>query len=218
MTAQEMLETVANGENSGVEFKRENVRPEHLAEEIVAFANFEGGMILIGVTDDGVIEGVQRTDTEQWLMNICSHNVSPAIIPSFQKVRIEDKTVAVLKVPKGPYKPYQASSGKYYIRIGSTKRMVTREALARLLQLPGMLHYDITPVPGPRTRIWIRPNCINIFLIFIYSILRRNLPNCAGVFLLMPKFWLRPKKNTRPQSAGCSCSVRNQDGICLNPE
>ena len=77
MTAQEMLETVANGENSGVEFNRENVRPEHLAEEIVAFANFEGGMILIGVTDDGVIEGVQRTDTEQWLMNICSHKESP---------------------------------------------------------------------------------------------------------------------------------------------
>jgi len=147
MTSQELLEIIANGENSNVEFKRENIRPEHLAEEIVALANFEGGLILIGVGDDGSIEGIQRADMEQWLMNICSHNVNPAIIPSYQKVRINGKMVAVLKIPKGAHKPYQASSGKYFVRVGSTKRLVTREGLARLFQLSGMVHYDTTPVP-----------------------------------------------------------------------
>jgi len=77
MTARELLEIIANGENSAVEFKRETIRPEHLAEEIVAFANLEGGAIFTGVADDGFIEGVQREDLEEWLMNICSHNIVP---------------------------------------------------------------------------------------------------------------------------------------------
>ncbi|MEW5899362.1 MAG: ATP-binding protein [Bacillota bacterium] len=147
-TARKLLEIIANGENSAVEFKQETVGPEHLAEEIVAFANLEGGTIFIGVADDGFIEGVQREGLEEWLMNICSHNVIPAIIPFYEKVQVEGKPVAVLKIPKGTHKPYQTAAGKYFIRVGSTKRLATREDLARLCQLSGMVHYDITPVPG----------------------------------------------------------------------
>jgi predicted HTH transcriptional regulator len=56
----ERLELVANGESSGVEFKRDDVRPEQLAKELVALANFEGGRLLLGVEDDGSISGIQR--------------------------------------------------------------------------------------------------------------------------------------------------------------
>ncbi|MFO1420129.1 MAG: ATP-binding protein [Candidatus Competibacteraceae bacterium] len=41
-------EMIANGENSGVEFKRDDIRLEQLAKEIVAFANVQGGRILFG--------------------------------------------------------------------------------------------------------------------------------------------------------------------------
>jgi len=44
-----LLEMITNGENSGVEFKRDDVRPEQLAKEIVALLNFQGGHLLIGV-------------------------------------------------------------------------------------------------------------------------------------------------------------------------
>ena len=54
-----LLEIIANGENSGVEFKRDDIRPEQLAKEIVALANHRGGIILIGVEDDGTISGIQ---------------------------------------------------------------------------------------------------------------------------------------------------------------
>ena len=168
MTARELLEIIANGENSAVEFKREAVRPEHLAEEIVAFANLEGGTIFIGVADDGFIEGVQREDLEEWLMNICSHNVVPAIIPFYEKVQVEGKTVAVLKIPKGTHKPYQTATGKYFIRVGSTKRLATREDLARLFQLSGMVHYDITPVPGTAEKDLDPDKLRNYFLEFNY--------------------------------------------------
>ena len=43
MKRAELLELIAGGENSGVEFKRDDLRPEQLAREVVALANFQGG-------------------------------------------------------------------------------------------------------------------------------------------------------------------------------
>lgn len=45
MLKSELLEIIANGENSGVEFKRDDLRPEQLAKEIVALLNFQGGKL-----------------------------------------------------------------------------------------------------------------------------------------------------------------------------
>jgi len=55
MLKTELFEIIANGENSGVEFKRDDIRPEQLAKEVVALVNFQGGKILLGVDDDGSI-------------------------------------------------------------------------------------------------------------------------------------------------------------------
>lgn len=72
MLKTELLEIIANGENSGVEFKRDDIRTEALAREIVAMANLRGGMVLLGVEDDGSISGIQREDLETWVMNVQS--------------------------------------------------------------------------------------------------------------------------------------------------
>lgn len=53
MRIDELKEIIDNGENSYIEFKEEGIKAKDLAEEIVAFANSEGGMILIGVDDAG---------------------------------------------------------------------------------------------------------------------------------------------------------------------
>lgn len=45
MLCAELFEIINNRENSGVEFKRDDIRPEQLAKEAVAFANFQGGRI-----------------------------------------------------------------------------------------------------------------------------------------------------------------------------
>ena len=53
MLRTELLEIIANLENSGVEFKRDDCRPEQLAKEVVAMANFRGGLIILGVEEIG---------------------------------------------------------------------------------------------------------------------------------------------------------------------
>jgi ATP-dependent DNA helicase RecG len=142
-----LLELIAQGENSSVEFKRVEVHPESLAKELVAFSNTLGGVVLIGVDDNGQIIGTQaRPNIEEWVTNVVRNNIIPAICPKIESYRTDGKTVIVIQVDKGPDKPYQSIDGKYWLRVGSTNRMATKEELSRLFQQAGLVHYDIAPV------------------------------------------------------------------------
>ncbi len=85
MNNEELIEIIKNGESSKIEFKTEDVHPESLAGEIVSFANFSGGSILIGVGDDGEIKGVTRTGMEEFIINVCRNNIEPSLIPIIEK-------------------------------------------------------------------------------------------------------------------------------------
>ncbi len=152
MLKNELLEIIANGENSLVEFKRDDVRPEQLAKEIVAFANSYGGKLLLGVEDDGTPSGIQRADLEHWIMDtVCSRYVHPAVIPLYEEVQMEaNLRVAVITVPMGVSKPYVMRHNdreEFYIRAGSTSRLANREQIIRISASGGMLHVETLPVP-----------------------------------------------------------------------
>ena len=153
MNRTELMEIIRNGESSGVEFKRDDVHPQSLAKEIASLANLEGGCILLGVEKDGTVTGLTRPDIEEGVMNICSNNIQPAIIPYFEVVLCEgDKKIGVITIPEdSPDKPYKALRGSQwvtFVRIGSTSREASREQEQRLYQASGVLRCDIKPVPG----------------------------------------------------------------------
>jgi len=150
MLKDELLEIIANGENSGMEFKRDDLRPEQLAKEVVAMVNFQGGTLLLGVEDDGAISGVQRDQLEEWVMNVVQSKIHPMILPFYETIQVDDKQVARINFPQGISKPYvvrDKGSEKIYIRVGSTSREATREQQMRLFELGGMLHTEVMPVP-----------------------------------------------------------------------
>jgi len=135
------------GENSSVEFKRQEVHPDTIAREMVAFANTRGGTILIGVDDSGTIAGIDDSiNWEERIANIARHNIVPALTVEYHEVSVNNRCVGVIDVPKGPDKPYQTSKNFYFIRIGSTTRTATQGELMRMFQHAGMFHYDLTPV------------------------------------------------------------------------
>lgn len=152
MLKSELLEIIANRENSGVEFKRDDIRPEKLAKEAVALANFQGGKILLGVEDDGTITGIQRDNTEEWVMNVFREKIHPMILPFYEEIQVNDNTrVAVISIPMGISKPYVIRHNgreEVYIRVGSTSQIATREQQMRLFESGGMLHIEMLPVPG----------------------------------------------------------------------
>lgn len=153
MLKSDLMQLIANGENSGVEFKRDDLRPEQLAKEISALANLKGGYLLLGVEDDGRISGIQRPDLELWVMDtVFGRYVHPLILPFYEEVALDDgKRVAVVTLTEGMAKPYAVRHNdreEVYVRAGSTSRRATREQMARLFESGGMLHSEILPVSG----------------------------------------------------------------------
>lgn len=148
MTPQDLKNILQQGENSSVEFKESAVRPESVAREMVAFANSAGGVIIIGVADDGTLRGIDADkNIEEWVMNIARTSVSPALNVIFERVDIEGTLLGAITVPKGADKPYQTGD-KYMIRVGSTNRVASQAELMRLFQMSGVFHYDTVPVNG----------------------------------------------------------------------
>lgn len=144
---------IAQGENHAVEFKSAQVNPDSLARELVAFANTQGGVVLLGVEDSGEISGLpEDRHYEEWVMNIARENVIPALDVVVHHVVYEQKAVLLIQVPKGPDKPYQTRKYQFLIRVGSTNRVATQAELMRLFQQSGVFHYDLQGVDGTSIR------------------------------------------------------------------
>jgi predicted HTH transcriptional regulator len=60
----ELQRLVIEGEGHQLEFKRKASHPEKIVREMIAFANTEGGTILIGVDDNGTLPGIKYPDEE----------------------------------------------------------------------------------------------------------------------------------------------------------
>jgi len=155
MNRTELAELIHNGENSGVEFKRDDVRPEQLAKEMAALLNLEGGYILLGVEDDGVISGLARDpgEAEEWVMEAARTHLRPAAIPFWETLEWDDGTVVgIVSLPAdAPDKPYKMKRGTAWmtqVRVGTTSRDATDEEEARLYMQSGRLSYDRRSVPG----------------------------------------------------------------------
>lgn len=151
MLKAELLEIITNGENSGIEFKRDDIRPEQLAKEIVALANLQGGRILLGVDDDGSISALQRDNTQEWVLNVFRDKVFPQLIPFYEELVIDDKRVAVITLATGLSKPYMLKHNQreeVYIRMGDRSELASREQQLRLFESGGLLHVEVLPVAG----------------------------------------------------------------------
>jgi ATP-dependent DNA helicase RecG len=151
MKKKELLELIANGENSGVEFKQDMIRPEQLAKEIVALANLKGGRILLGVADDKSIVGITRENLSEWVADtVFSRYVHPMILPYYEEVAMNNgKIVAVVTIGQEVSKPYVVRANDRetaYVRIGSASRSATREQLLMLGAASGIVHSEIMPV------------------------------------------------------------------------
>lgn len=145
----ELLEIVKKGEDSYTEFKEERAHSDQLAAEIVAFANTEGGNLIVGVSDEGEIIGVTNLDKEmQRIDNICANNCEPTVYTTIEKLVIDDKKILIVKISKGTQRPYRTNRGIHYIRTASGKRIASPGELRLIHQASGAIYYDELPVPN----------------------------------------------------------------------
>jgi len=152
METLEILNILACGEDSQNQFKKNVTNIDSLAAEMIALSNGQGGRIYIGVNDDGGVEGLTRDDIQrlnQLISNCASQHVVPAINPTTQNEKIEDKLILIIEVLKGINKPYQDKNGVFWVKNGSDKRKATsREEIQRLFQASSLVHADACPANG----------------------------------------------------------------------
>lgn len=148
MEALEVVHLIAGGESSKVQLKENVTNATSLAQEMSAFANTKGGLIIIGVNDKtGAITGLGFQDIQRinnLLATAASEHVKSAITIVTETIEAEPgKRVIVVSVPEGVNKPYKDKDGLIFIKNGSDKRKVTsNEELARMLQSSGNLYAE----------------------------------------------------------------------------
>jgi predicted HTH transcriptional regulator len=174
MDREELKELIEKGEDSFAEFKEEKVHTDDLAAEIIAFANTEGGNLIVGVSDEGEIIGVTNLDKEmQRIDNICANNCEPTIYTTIEKLVIDDKKILIVQIPKGPQRPYRTNRGIHYIRTASGKRIASPGELRLMHQTSGALYYDELPVPNTS----IKDVRVEYFEEFLESCFGNNIEN-----------------------------------------
>jgi len=121
-------------------------------ETLVAFANTEGGTLLLGISELKEIKGIPDTkeNIDLWMPEIRTRT-APQLCPHIEIIEIDEKTVVCISVTEYPSKPV-AFEGKYYKRLNKfTKELSIKEAIDFRRQLMDS-HWDSNLRPGKTIR------------------------------------------------------------------
>ena len=162
---QEIARQLRLGEDSQWEFKQtefsgsrpRNPSRDDWADEIAAFANTDGGVLLCGVTDEGEVQGMSREQMvglDSLLVEVSTDSIRPAVRISTHHRELDGKRLLLVEVPRS--ESQHDSPGGSYLRVGGSKRRMTSDERLRLAQRRGQarfLWFDKQPVPntGPGT-------------------------------------------------------------------
>lgn len=119
------------GEGTFLEFKRTIPSAEKIAREIAAFANTNGGTLLIGVDDDKSLVGVDGYQEEEFLLNQAANQLcEPKVVITIEVVHFGERDLLVIKVPEADKKPVfvrNKTASKVYVRDKDRNRVASRE-------------------------------------------------------------------------------------------
>jgi len=151
METEELLAIIANGEDSRHQFKQNITRAESLVPELAAFSNSKGGLLLIGVTDEGGIQGLTIEDMGRinQLVSNAAKDVKPPISVTTENIALPSGMVMVVDVPEGISKPYMDGNLHVWVKNSANKSKVSaREELLRMFQSSALVHADEISVNG----------------------------------------------------------------------
>ena len=137
MNPKTLAQLTTLGEGYTIEFKR-SVTSE-LGREICAFANATGGVILIGIADDGGICGVSNHNRLKSQVRTIARSAEPPIAVEIESV----DAVLCVTIPAQHSKPY-SFGGKFFIREGASSQQMSGEEIWEFFYKEGLIHFDET--------------------------------------------------------------------------
>ncbi|MCK6571521.1 putative DNA binding domain-containing protein [Myxococcota bacterium] len=163
-TRSELLEKIRLGEDAFLELKEvrfaggkvRGPTQESLADELSAFANSTGGVLLLGVEDtQREVVGVpldRLDEVERVVREACEQSARPPLAPVIERMTLPDSQGVerpILRIAVTRSLFVHQSPGGYLHRVGSSKRPIPPEHLARLFQQRSqsrLIRFDETPV------------------------------------------------------------------------
>ncbi len=124
---------IARGENQQLDFKFCISDSRKISRTLSAFANSDGGRLLIGVRDNGSIAGI-RSDEEIYMVETAAQIFCrPEVLFTARQITTDGKTVLEVVVPKGESRPYKVreDDGRWraYFRHGAQNLVANRVLL-----------------------------------------------------------------------------------------
>lgn len=108
MDARTLRQIIEVGESDTVEFKRKFSGFEKIAREMIALANTRGGILLIGIDDDGTVIGVVSEKSEiDLITTTAEHYVDPPLEAEIDIVDIDGEDVIAVRIPESRTKPHR---------------------------------------------------------------------------------------------------------------
>ncbi|WP_419160974.1 ATP-binding protein [Candidatus Palauibacter sp.] len=171
ITDGEIRQRLRLGEDSGWEFKQiefsgdrpTSPRREDLADEMAAFANATGGVLLCGVSDGGRIQGMspkQMATLDRLLVEVSTDAVEPPLRINVHHRELDGRAFVLVDVSRGD--AVHERAGRAYIRVGGAKRRLGGDERLRLAQRRAQSRYlwfdqQLVPQTGFQTlneRLW----------------------------------------------------------------
>ncbi|MCS7081892.1 MAG: ATP-binding protein [Bacteroidetes bacterium] len=107
MSPEALRQLIALGEGFRVEFKRKVPTADKLAKTLVAFANSQGGHILIGIDDNRTVIGVRSPEEAEFeIEQAARHHCDPPIDYALELIAYAGREVLVIYVPESSRKPH----------------------------------------------------------------------------------------------------------------
>ncbi|MBU2055068.1 MAG: putative DNA binding domain-containing protein [Proteobacteria bacterium] len=138
-TPKTVRDIIAKGESAHVEFKSANAGLEVLGKTICAFLNSGGGQIIVGIRDDGGLEGATHSkDIENILRPLSGGGepgglITPNAVWDITEEPSEGGSVSIIDVPAGADRPY-VFRNSIFIRTGKKSRQATGNEIRALIE------------------------------------------------------------------------------------
>ena len=167
--SEDLARRIVLGEDSALELKSvevaggrvKSLSRNDFADVLAAFANTKGGTVVLGVDDQTrKVTGIPLDSldvVEGWVREICNDSVTPALDADIYKLDLQGtagRAVPVIRIEISRSLFVHRSPGGYFRRLGSSKREMAPEVLARLFEQRSqsrIIRFDESVVPNTTT-------------------------------------------------------------------
>lgn len=140
-------------ESSRIEFKSTIPKNDQIVNTVIGFCNTLGGKIIIGVNDNGIIEGINEEIAQislEWLDKMIYETCTPPIIPLVYLQRLDSKVLIIIEVSSGMNKPYYKTAKGLaegvFVRLGRSTMKANADMIEELKWQSRGMSFDTLPV------------------------------------------------------------------------